>query len=243
MITELAHLHKDIIFIVIDPILSRNRAQKRQNLFYINLQQPEDTVALPWIYNACEFIIFPTVIGTPFSMVLEALACEVPAISLNSTKLSEELAGCMMSVPLNRDDTTGKFMIPTAAISEQIDALLGNREILETLSTNARQIAENYSWDEIAQRFVALFTALNEKSTENTTPNYSDVAFSPYYDRAQNVVRTGATQLDGFFRHSVEEGLAQTLLSDHTPEEVRTVLQYLFQDVGKADRLLSTLIP
>ena len=56
-------------------------------------------------------------------------------------------------------------------------------------------------------------------------------------------MRTGATQLDGFFKHRVEEGLAQTLLSDHTPEEVRMVLQYLLQDAEKADRVLSTLLP
>ena len=46
-----------------------------------------------------------------------------------------------------------------------------------------------------------------------------------------------------FFKQRVEEGLAQTLLSDHTPEEVRTVLRYLFRDREKADRLLATLLP
>ena len=243
MITELARLHKDIIFIVFDPILSRNHAQQHRNVFYITLQRPEDTVAFSWIHSACEFVIFPTVIGTPFSMVLEVLACGVPGIALNTAKLPDDLAAGVMSVPLTPDDTTGKFMIPTAAISKQINMLLDNPELKQKLSTNARKIAENYSWDKTAQRFVALFTELNEKKTENATPKYSDVAFSPYYDRAQNVVRTGAMQLDGFFNHRAEEGLAQTLLSNHTPEEVRVVLQYLLQDADKADRLLSTLIP
>ena len=243
MITELANLHKDVVFIVFDSILGQDRQQRHRNVFYINLQQPEDTVALPWIYSACEFIIFPTVIGTPFSMVLEALACGVPGLALNTVKLPDDLAAGVMSVPLTPNDTTGKFIIPTAAISGQINMLLDNPELREKLSTNARQIAENYSWDKTAQRFVALFTELNEKKTENAIPKYSDVAFSPYYDRAQNVVRTGATQLDSFFKQRVEEGLAQTLLSDHTPEEVRTVLRYLFRDREKADRLLATLLP
>ena len=199
MITELANLHKDVVFIVFDSILGQDRQQRHRNVFYINLQQPEDTVALPWIYSACEFIIFPTVIGTPFSMVLEALACGVPGLALNTVKLPDDLAAGVMSVPLTPNDTTGKFIIPTAAISGQINMLLDNPELREKLSTNARQIAENYSWDKTAQRFVALFTELNEKKTENAIPKYSDVAFSPYYDRAQNVVRTGATQLDSFF--------------------------------------------
>ena len=243
MITELANLHKDVVFIVFDSILGQNSQQQHRNVFYINLQRPQDTVALPWIYSACEFIIFPTVIGTSFSMVLEALACGVPGLALNTVKLPDDLAAGMMSVPLTSNDTIGKFMIPAAAISGQINMLLDNPELREKLSTNARQIAENYSWDKTAQRFVALFTELNKKKTENAIPKYSEVAFSSYYDRSQSTVKTGAIQFDGFFKQRVEEGLAQTLLSDHTPEEVRTVLRYLLRDREKADRLLATLLP
>ena len=243
MIMELANLHKEVIFIVFDSILGQDRYQRNPNVFYINIQQPEDTAALPWIYSACEFIIFPTVIGTPISMVLEAFACGVPGLALSSTALSEELADCLTSVPLTRNDTTGKFLIPTAAISERIDSLLSNKERRELLSIKTRQIALNYSWEKTAQRFVTLFTELNKKKSESTTPNYSEVAFSPYYNNSQNTVKTSATQFDGFFKQRVEEGLAQTLLSDHTPEEVRIVLQYLLRDAEKADRLLATLLP
>lgn len=243
MIEELANLHKDIAFIVLDPILGRYRFQQVHNVFYINLKQSEDLVALPWIYSACELFIFPTVIGTPFSMVLETLACGVPMIALNSGGLPEELTACTISVPLARDDTTGKFIIPTAVISEQINSLRNNRELQKTLSTNARQIALNHSWDKTAQHIVALFTELNTKSTEDTAPKYPDMVFAPYYEKAQSVMRTGAMQLDGFFKHGVEEGLAQTLLSDHTPAEVRTVLQYLLRDDEKVDRLIGTLLP
>ena len=207
MITELARLHKDAVFIVLDPIFSHNRAQQHRNVFYITLQQPEDTVALPWIYNACEFIIFPTVIGTPFSVVLDALACGIPMLALNSTKLPEDLAACLISVPLTRNGTTGKFMIPTALISEQIHMLIGAQDRKEALSVQSRQIALNYSWDRTAQRFVALFAELNKKKTENVNAKYPDVTFSQYYNRARNVVRTGATQLDSFFKQPIEEGL------------------------------------
>ncbi len=243
MITELAQLHKEVVFIVYDSILGQDRYQQYPNIFYIDIQRPEDTVALPWIYSACEFMIFPAVIGTPFSMVIEAFACGVPGFALTSTPLTEELTAAILSVLLTRDETTGKFVIPTAIVSEQINALLGNTELRETLSTKARQIAENYSWEATAQRFVALFRELNKKKAENTTPNYSEVAFSPYYDRAKSDVKIGATQLDGFFKQRVEEGLVQTLLSDHTREEVRTVLQYLLRDAEKADGVLSTLLP
>ena len=243
MITELANLHRNTVFIVLDPILAQDRHQQHRNVFYINLEQPEDTVALPWIYNACEFIIFPTVIGTPFSMVLEAFACGVPGLALTSTALTEELTAATLSVPLTRDGTTGKFVVPTAIISEQINAFLDNPEARETLSTKARQIALNYSWDKTARRFVTLFTELNAKKAENVTPKYPDVAFAPYYDKTQNTIKIGATQLEGFFKHRVEEGLAQILLSTHTPEEVRTVLRHILSDTEKADKVLATLLP
>ena len=243
MIAEMANLHKEVVFIVFDFILGQDHSQQQQhsNVFYINLQQPQDTIALPWLYNACEFIIFPAVMGTPFSMVIEAFACGVPALALTSTELPEELAGGLVSVPLSRDDTTGRFIIPTAAVSEQVDVLLGPSGMRETLSTKAKQIADNYSWDRIGQRFVALFAELNRKRHETPIPKYPNIAFTPYYDKGQNVVKTGAMQLSGFFKQRVEEGLAQTLLVDHTPEEVRTVLRYLLQDDNKVDRLLSTL--
>ncbi len=243
MIAELANLHKDVIFIVFDSILGQDPYQQYPNVFYIDIQRPEDTVALPWIYSACEFIVFPTVIGTPFSMVLETLACGVPMLALNSTVLPEELSACMVSVPLPRNETTGKFIIPTAAISEQIDILISTPEMRKTLSTKARKVAENYSWEKTAQRFVALFTELNRKKGENAIPKYPDVVFAQYYDKGQNIVKTGATHLDGFFKQRVEEGLAQVLRSDHAPAEVRTVLQYLLRDAEKADSGLSTLLP
>lgn len=241
MIETLARLHKDVVFIVFDSVLQRANYQHPRNVFYISLNCPEDTVALPWIYSACEFIIFPTVIGTPFSMVLEAFACGVPGIALNSTTLDKELAKGLVSVPLSQDDTTGKYMIPTAAISTQIDRLLCASDLRETLSTQAMQIAGKYSPERTAERFLSLFTELNRKKTEDPTPKYANVAFAPYYDRAQNVARMGAMQLDGFLKQRVEDGLAQTLLSEHTLEEVRTVLRYLLGDWEKADRLLSTL--
>ena len=243
MIMELANLHKDIVFIVFDSILGQDRYQRNPNVFYIDIQQAEDTVALPWIYSACEFIIFPTVIGTPFSMVIEALACGTPMLVLNSMGLPGDLTECTISIPLTREETTNKSMVSTPAISEQIDTLINSPETRETLSSKAKQIALDYSWEETAQRFVTLFRELNEKKSENGTPNYSEVAFSPYYDRSQNTVKTGVMQLDGFFKQRVEEGLTQTLLSNHTPEEVRTVLRYLLRDAEKADRLLATLLP
>ena len=243
MIKELADLHKDVVFIVLDPILARQKYQQHRNVFYINIQQPEDTVALPWIYNACEFIIFPTVIGTPFSMVIEAFACGVPSLALTSTHLPEDLENCVKSVPITRDATTGKFVIPTATVSKQIDKLLDAPQMRSTLSTKAREAALNYSWDRTARHLIALFAALNEKKIPNAVPNYPDVNFFSYYDKAQNVIKSGAMQLDGFFKHRVEEGLGQTLLAEHTPEEVRTVLQYIFKDPKKADGVLNTLIP
>ena len=257
MIGELANLHKDVVFIILDPILTRQKYQQHRNVFYIDLQRPEDIVVLPWIYNACELIIFPTVIGTSFSMVIEALACGVPGLALNSTKnvvqginsvyseieLPEDLVDCLISVPLAREDITGKFVIPTASISEQINMLIGSQDKRESLSAQSRQVAENYSWDRTAQRFVALFSELNKKKNENAFLKYPDVAFAPYYEKGQNAVKVGATQLDGLFKQRVEEGLAQTLLLDHTPGEVRTVLEHLLQDPDTADNLLKTLIP
>ena len=243
MMEELAGLHKDVVFIVLDPILSHQKYQHPRNVFYINLEKPEDTVALPWIYNACEFIIFPTVIGTPFSMVLEAFACGVPALTLTSANLPEDLEGCIKSVPITRDTTTGKFVIPTPIVSQEIENLLVASRERATLSMKAREVACNYSWDRTAREIVELFTSLNEKRIPNAVPNYPDVAFSSYYNKAQNVIRGGAIQLEGLFKHSVEEGLAQTLLAEHTPEEVRVVLQYMLKDVEKADSVLSTLMP
>lgn len=242
MIDELATLHKDVVFIVFDPILAHQKYQHHRNVFYINLQKPEDTVALPWIYNACEFIIFPAVIGTPFSMVLEALACGLPGLALISSSLPEDLGDCVKSVQITQEATTSKFVIPTATVSQQIENLLRDSQVRATLSMKAREVAANYSWDRTAKHLIELFTALNEKKTHNAVPNYPDVVFSLYYNKSQNVLRSGAMQLDGYYRHRIEEGLGQTLLAEHTPEEVRIVLKHLLKDAEKADSVLSTLI-
>ena len=57
-------------------------------------------------------------------MVLEALAYGVPGLALNSTELLEDLATYLILVPLTREDMTGKFVILTDSISEQINTLI-----------------------------------------------------------------------------------------------------------------------
>lgn len=109
-------------------------------------------------YAASDIFVFPTVYE-PFGNVhLEALASGLPVITTSLSGAAEII----------RDGIHG-FVVPLpedcAAIAEKMTFLMENREMRETMSTNARKLAEEFSFEKHSERILDLYkTLLDQKA-------------------------------------------------------------------------------
>lgn len=93
---------------------------------------------LPSEYHRAEVFVLPTLFDGMGMVVLEAMACCVPVIVTDR--------GADQVV---RDGVDG-FVIPandSAAIADRLQRLYEDSELRKSMGRNARQHAENYSWD------------------------------------------------------------------------------------------------
>ncbi len=109
------------------------------------------------IFKGIEAFVFPTR-HDPFGMVvLEAMACGVPAIVSDSRYCgASELIKDMENGILLRDPTNSK------EIRKKIELLISDRELRKKIGRNARSTAENYSWAKMAEKYEKVYFEILE---------------------------------------------------------------------------------
>lgn len=89
---------------------------------------------LPWVYNYCDVVTYPTIGEEPFGLVpVEAMACRKPVVVTPSGGIVESVI----------DEETG-FFVPKRdadALAEKIIVLLKDRELAERMGENGRKRA------------------------------------------------------------------------------------------------------
>ena len=146
--------------------------------------------------------------------------------------------------------------------SEKINLLLNDTQRYETFAKKARERALTFTWEKTAQRIIEIFQTLHEKKklvdnnillnvfvptqTENTpgianasdgtqtahTPNTKSIilVMNKYYQRAF----IG----DILYSQRIEDGIALTLLKNHTYRQAEAILAALVEDQGAAKAIL-----
>ncbi|GAB4527235.1 MAG: glycosyltransferase [Anaerolineae bacterium] len=112
----------------------------------------KDQDRLRYYYNAAEVLIMPSDYESFGMVALEAMACGTPVIA-------SEVGGL---VYLIRDGHNG-FHVPVRepeALARRIIGLLERPELRAAMSRAALESARRYGWPDIAERLLAIFTAL-----------------------------------------------------------------------------------
>jgi UDP-glucose:(heptosyl)LPS alpha-1,3-glucosyltransferase len=129
------------------------RLVKRQNVIFCGPQRE-----IHKYYAASDIFVFPT-IYEPFGNVhLEALASGLPVITTSLSGAAEIIRdgvhGFVVTLPEDR-----------AAIAEKITFLMDNPKIRETMCTNARKLAEEFSFERHTEKVLDLYkTIVDQKS-------------------------------------------------------------------------------
>ncbi len=245
---QLAEMHPDLLFLVGGRFLLRPTYEKLpDNLIYVGFLPRKQ---LPTLYNAFDIYCFPSMAAEEtFGLtLLEAMACGVPPVVPRFDGLPDVVgdAGVIVSAEEFSEDMAGfaAYVSPTE-LSKGIVSLLDDG-VRRELGQKARDRAVTFTWDKNAKRLVELFQELNQiRHNQRTPPNLS-VAFVPHFDAFQNQVESRALLLNltsfleaplqqkrGYVQ-TMEEGLALTLLKQHTPKQVESVLTHIFDDASYA---------
>ena len=248
---KLAELNPDLIFLIAGPNMGRYASRKLpDNLVYIGFHPREK---LPLIYNAFDIYCFMSMSGEEtFGLtVLEAMACGVPPIVPNFDGVPSVVgsAGLVADAESFDHDIATLVSYPCPMdFSRKINLLLDNDEMYHGLSQKARERATLFTWDKTANRIVRLFEELHQKR-KLTNPNRLSNVFAPTQPSEDNeqqglkyrsiVLSMNAhyercLMLDAVYPLSVEDGVALSILKNHTTREAEALLAALIPDETEA---------
>jgi glycosyltransferase involved in cell wall biosynthesis len=108
-------------------------------------------------YAAADCFVLPTHYDTFSMATLEAMACGVPVIVSRVAGISELLTD-------GRDSFVLEDAEDDAALAEQLERLIRNPEMRETLGAQGRSTAEQHSWDEVARKTASVYADILAKS-------------------------------------------------------------------------------
>ena len=247
---KIAKLLPHACFLMTAPTLNIYAHQELPpNLIYAP-QQPRDQLAQ--FLNAFDVYCFPSMVGEEtFGLaLLEAMACGIPPVVPKLDGLPEVVGDAGIVVPARAyDDEIGSFAgtVSPNVMADAVNTLLTDEKARLTLGEKARERALTFTWDQTAQKVIALFRKLKRiQQLENGYRRHFGISFAPYLNNRRRQVEYQAilnnitTQkerplMKDRYAQPIEEGLALTLLRKHTRHEVEAVLHHLYgQDKTQA---------
>ena len=252
---KLAELNPHLLFLIAGPHFGRYQLRELpDNLVYAGFHPREK---LPMVYNAFDVYCFLSMSGEEtFGLtVLEAMACGVPPIVPNFDGVPSVVGDAgLIADAENFDQDIGPLVSYPSPVdfSEKINLLLSDESMRQTLSQKARKRALSFTWDKTAQRIIQLFESLHEKR-QLVSPNKLLNAFAPDIEVSnpkQHHLKYKSILLsmnkhyqrslmgDALYSQRVEEGLAITLLRNHTAREAEALLAEFIEDQAEAKTIL-----
>ena len=239
---DVARLMPEVLFVAAGRIEESHRYDFPENFVHSGRRPREE---LPVLYNAFDVFCFPSLAcSEEFGLVvLEAMACgTVPVVSsYDGPKYVVKDAGVVVPAMLyDRDMTSLGGGILAEDFAQAIVELLQDDVSRHKLAKKARQRALELTWDNGAKCLLRVFQELNAKKRLATQRSGMPIGFglNENVDGAVkpksviiNARRENNTPLTGtLYDTSVEEGVALSLLHNHSMHEIEVILSALLAD-------------
>lgn len=237
LLQQLSAENPNVHWLVIHPTLEHYFKDASETVSFFSIANLQDKEASPFVFNALDIAIFPSVLGASSSHLLEFAACGIPLIVWGYSE-PREVAGACRFVQVE-PSLFDSLQPPIKSISKQIRQLMGSTDEREKLSMKAREVAISYTWDATAKQLLNLFSECEKKRVISHKPT-SPLLFTKHYNRAQGELEFHALDLlDGSSIYEIEKAIAMTLWDNHTPMEMETLLLHLCQDSERVKQILA----
>jgi glycosyltransferase involved in cell wall biosynthesis len=122
------------------------------------ITQPFPYVELPWVYNYCSVVIYPTIGEEPFGLVpVEAMACARPTVVSRSGGMIESVVDGETGFIVEREDTE--------TLAERILTLLRDSALAERFGRAGRERAVRlFSRDRMTRETVAVYESARREA-------------------------------------------------------------------------------
>ncbi len=213
---------------------------------FFNIASQQDKEASPFIFNALDALVFPTILGASPLLLFEIVACGIPTIVWGYSVPKEISEACrFIQISPSLFDSVE---LPVESISQELKFLLGNPDEQKCLGQKGLKAISTYTYEAAIQRILNLFRELRSRPVHQSNPAKSRLLFKKHYNLVSGEIESEALELSkdpNLGQPSsvdVDRGIAMALLEEHTPMEVKVVLESICQEPESAEKILEDLI-
>ena len=207
---------------------------------FFNIASQQDKEASPFIFNALDALVFPTILGASPLLLLEIVACGIPTVVWGNS-VPKEMSDAYRFVQVT-PSLFDPVQLPVKSISQELKFLFENPDEQRHLAQEGLEAVSAYTWEATVQRILDLFRDLRSRPVRQSHPAKRRLLFKKHYNLVSGEIESEALELSQVLTQvDVERGIAMTLLEEHTPMEVRTVLASICREPERVERILENL--
>ena len=208
---------------------------------FFNIASQQDKEASPFIFNALDALVFPTILGASPLLLLEVAACGIPTVVWGYSA-PEDTSGACRFIQIS-PSLFDPVDLPVESISQELRFLLENPNEQKDLVQAGLKAISTWTWEDTVQRILRLFGDLqNRKMLQPQFTNHP-VLFRKHYNPVCGEIESEAFVLSKVpVPIDMEQAIAMTLLEEHTPMEVKTVLESICREPERVKKILENLV-
>jgi glycosyltransferase involved in cell wall biosynthesis len=208
---------------------------------FFNIASLQDKEASPFIFNALDALVFPTILGASALLLLEVTACGIPTVVWGYSA-PEEISGACRFIQIS-PSLFDPVDLPVESILQELRFLLENPNEQKDLVRAGLKAISTWSWEETIQRILRLFADLQNRKVPEYKSTKHRLLFRKHYNPVCGKIESEAFVLSKVpVPIDIEQAIAMTLLEEHTPMEVETVLHSICKEPERAQKILENLL-
>ena len=210
-------------------------------IHFFNIASQQDKAASPFIFNALDALVFPTILGSSPLLLIEIVACGIPTI-IWGYSVPEEISGACRFVEIS-PSLFDPLQLPVKSILHKLNFLLENPDEQKRLGQAGLEAVSTYTWDAAIQRILNLFRERRRRPAVQPKTTKHRLLFRKQYNLVSGDIEADALVLSKVPTPiDVEQAIAMTLLDEQTPMAVETLLASLCQEPERPENILKNLI-
>ena len=208
---------------------------------FFNIASLQDKEASPFIFNALDALVFPTILGASPLLLLEVAACGIPTVAWGYS-VPEEISGACRFIQIS-PSLFDPVDLPVESISQELRLLLENPNEQKILVQAGLKAISTWTWEEMIQRILCLFADLQNRKVSPYKSMKHRLLFRKHYNPVCGEIESEALVLSQVPTPvDMEQAIAMTLLEEHTPMEVKTVLHSICTAPERVEKILENLL-